>query len=68
MIDQYEAVTFKIIDDTPTAKAKWIEEREQHGKLETIMIKCSLCNHYPTAFPHEKPNYCPNCGAKMDKE
>ena len=34
--------------------------------------KCSLCGHsmpyWPMASTQEKTNYCPNCGAKMDKE
>jgi ssDNA-binding Zn-finger/Zn-ribbon topoisomerase 1 len=34
--------------------------------------KCSLCGHsmpyWPMASTQEETNYCPNCGAKMDKE
>ena len=34
--------------------------------------KCNLCGHsmpyWPMASTQERTNYCPNCGAKMDKE
>lgn len=53
--------------DTPTfdpvRHGKWIEKH--------FTWYCSLCNAHPyTGFIPEVPdyNYCPNCGAKMDKE
>lgn len=29
--------------------------------------QCSACKEYPLARYMENPNYCPNCGAKMDE-
>lgn len=34
---------------------------------ETYHYSCSACNHISYAQPYGL-NYCPNCGAKMDKE
>lgn len=36
-------------------------ESVRHGKWEHGM-RCSFCKQIDTA----KPNYCPNCGVKMD--
>lgn len=46
-------------------------ELVKHGKWIKGMLptyggwKCSLCNK---SMVLSKPNYCPNCGAKMDAE
>ena len=68
-----------LIADFPTADV----EPVRHGRWEYVgenstgkIFRCSACK-----FPHnpnkrdiglirvdEKPNYCPNCGAKMDEE
>lgn len=29
--------------------------------------QCSACKEYPLARYMKNPNYCPNCGAKMDE-
>ena len=68
---------------TPQPKTGyWIDDNEneidaQYGRH---LYKCSECDEYANAFVGgtedwwdlEKPNYCPNCGAKMveseDKE
>ena len=54
---------------------EWIDDNEneldaQYGRH---LYKCSKCNKYANDFVGgiedwwdvEKPNYCPNCGAKM---
>lgn len=52
---------------------------EIHGHWETKLdpfkklyheFYCSACGgwKHKLAFEHENINYCPNCGAKMDKE
>lgn len=55
----------RTIDDQPTADVaevkhgKWIKDRNRYT--------CSECVFYYFAN-NSKANYCPNCGAKMDKE
>ena len=56
-----------IIDDAPTIEA----EPVKHGRWEWrgFNIFCSECDFGPY-FDSTEPlyRYCPNCGAKMDKE
>lgn len=59
----------KYIDESTTIEAelvkqgKWIEKPYLFGTTNY----CSLCeNNY--GMPHERYNFCPNCGAKMDLE
>ena len=55
----------KIISEQPTADVQevrhgdWIKSKNER--------KCSICGYF--YFTNTKSfNYCPNCGAKMDKE
>lgn len=43
---------------------RWIDNIDEYGNLSNQWKKCSSCGglNYKT-----KPNYCPNCGAKMDE-
>ena len=50
-------IAIEALQQEPVKHGKWIE-----GEL---YIKCSECG-YPVG--HLSDNYCPNCGAKMDKE
>lgn len=54
----------------PVRHGRW--EGVWNGGLPRIpQMHCTLCNkqiHYTDGFLHGFPNYCPNCGAKMDKE
>ena len=58
-----------IIEEAPTADVAEVKHGEWKGKpiAGYSDIKCSVCNK---VFPHQtgKWNYCPNCGAMMDKE
>lgn len=48
-------------DVAPVVHGKWIEKTFLMGTSNF----CSLCGcHY--GMPHEKYNFCPNCGARMD--
>lgn len=63
-----------LVKDIPTADVqevkhgKWIKN-DSHGARET-WVSCNLCSHTTTIlFAFSKDyNFCPNCGAKMDKE
>ena len=50
-------------DVVPVRHGHWIS-KNNHG-YEWIFV-CSNCD-YVDGYPfNERPNYCPNCGAKMD--
>lgn len=54
-------------DVTPVRHGRWIERKEhfyfQNGCKEWINFYCSECD-----APNNSPtDYCPNCGAKMDR-
>lgn len=61
------AVARKAIDALPAADVAEV----RHGKLNFLQEDmvlcycgvCSVCRNYVQAW-----NYCPNCGARMDKE
>lgn len=65
----YGYVDAKQIADAPTADAVPV----RHGHWETnsdrpdILI-CSVCKCGFDMWKHDPHNFCPNCGAKMDKE
>lgn len=52
------------IDAVPVVYGRWV-----YG--EDVDIQCSICGHdaYTEGdYRQVKTNYCPNCGARMDKE
>lgn len=60
------------IDARPVVHGKWKPVRYTTycscGKsYETYHYLCTACNHVAYAQPYGL-KYCPNCGAKMDKE
>lgn len=69
-----------LIDTEPTAdvrenvRGEW---REENPREKSMMWRCSVCGriaYYPTIGErknykkHCGYNFCPNCGAKMDRE
>lgn len=65
LANDYAYTAAKVLDTVPTADVqevrhgKWIKSKNER--------KCSLCGYF--YFTNTKSfNYCPNCGAKMDKE
>ena len=63
------------LNSIPDTKA----EPVRHGRWEGLwngccgidQMHCSVCRHeirYTDGFKRGMPNYCPNCGAKMDLE
>ena len=61
--DDYEYVLKTDIDNAPTIEA----EPVKHGRWEGDG-QCSVCKDYPLARYMRNPNYCPNCGAKMEED
>ena len=60
------------IDDAPTIEpeslipyGRWIEYEASDSDLDP-RCRCSKCGSVET--PLARHSYCPNCGAKMDKE
>ena len=60
--EKFEAAILKIpaADVAPVVHGRWIAS---HGEF----CACSICK-YPVYVGWNQTNYCPNCGAKMDKE
>ncbi len=56
---EYRKSVLRIVDEAPTIDA----EPVRHGRWEHG-IQCPYCKQIDLA----KPNYCPNCGTKMDLE
>ena len=45
-------------------------EEVKHGKWvyhHWCEFRCSICGHWSKTEPRGEENFCPNCGAKMDK-
>ena len=51
-----------IVEYAPVKKGKWIAVEYNDG---TVRTECSVCG-YGRGVPPVK-NYCPNCGAKMER-
>ena len=64
--EKFEAAILKIqaADVAPVMHGRWIS-KNHHG-YEWVFV-CSNCD-YVDGYPfNDRPNYCPNCGAKMDE-
>lgn len=47
----------------------WIEVQRIHETDHTAICECSLCGDTVWVYDGQRAwNYCPRCGAKMDKE
>lgn len=59
----------KLMEDAPTVDAvpvvhgRWIDNVDEKGMLRNAWRSCSACGGLNWS---KKPNYCPQCGAKMD--
>ena len=64
-----KALTFIFVQDAPTVDAvevvhgRW----ETHNQVDSVFY-CSVCKLNVSNFEKRWLNYCPNCGAKMDKK
>lgn len=59
-IIQHAVDTAPTIDAVPVWHGRWIDRRYGGSKW------CSECGYVWTDFGY--PNYCPDCGARMDKD
>lgn len=58
----------QIIDDVPTADVKSVEHGQWDGY---VCSECNICADYFMSgdlYFDEKPNFCPNCGARMGED
>lgn len=65
-IDERETV-----DAEPVRKGKWVCTKKKNiCGYNVVVFECSECKEFITAdkFCTGKYKYCPQCGAKMDKE
>ena len=70
------AISIESVRNAPTVDAvevvhgRWILlGKNEHDYETSVEEKCSLCGRYVYRYDTElQDNYCPNCGAKMDKE
>ena len=53
------------IDAEPVRHGKWIPHEDEDG--ERYGDNCSECGEW-YVMPYGKTNFCPHCGARMDKE
>ena len=53
----------RISEMRPVVRGEWTTKRTWRHDGEWY---CSVCEYEPIVFMDS--NYCPNCGAKMDKE
>ena len=51
------------VDAVEVVHGRWIDSKHAYGFFSP---KCSVCHQFNKY--HERYNYCPNCGAKMDGE
>jgi hypothetical protein len=68
-IAQLESYGVGFCEDTDVRRVQhgqWIAYISDRGDTPHIDYKCSCCNYDDCCEPDM--NYCPNCGAKMDKE
>lgn len=51
-----------LVEYAPVKHGQWVYDH-------WCEFKCSICGQFSDSKPHKgKENYCPNCGAKMDKK
>lgn len=64
MVKQY-IKALPTIEAETTKHGRWINEQlaSTSGGSYSV-VRCSVCK---AQFPMYKTNYCPNCGARMDK-
>ena len=51
-------------DVAPVRHGHWISKNHHGYEWVFVCSNCDYVNGYPF---NDRPNYCPNCGAKMDR-
>ena len=61
---------FPSADVAPVVPGEWVlVGTNEHDYETSVEEKCSLCGRYVYRYDTEpQDNYCPNCGAKMNRE
>ena len=69
-VDCNDIARFPAADVAPVVHGEWVlVGTNEHDYETSVEEKCSLCGRYVYRYDTEpQDNYCPNCGAKMDKE
>lgn len=61
----------KPVDAEPVVHGKWIYLDKENKFFRKHIVECSICNNsldlYAVNGGRGDANYCPNCGAKMEK-
>ena len=72
----FEIVDAPTVDAVEVVHGVWMDFADSFDKRRGRMdLRCSVCRNRASKFVYGtedwwdgcKPNYCPNCGAKMDK-
>lgn len=61
----YVIDTLQTIDAEPVKHGEWIIHRSTFEQYQPTEFECNQCGEKFTNMSNA--NYCPNCGAKMDK-
>lgn len=67
---QEMSVILQIVAGRPAADVAPVVHGRWESHLMPLAYKCSVCGYRPSAkeWRFHKRNFCPNCGARMDKE
>lgn len=71
MLSKEKVLPINDLEKLPSAEPKrirgrWIVEKDCEGKTRTCI--CDQCGYKTGRFQWENPNFCANCGAKMERE
>lgn len=71
--DSYKAkfeALMKAVDEAPAVDAELVIYGRWVGRsnADATTLKCSICEKWQPVYHHSHWSYCPNCGAKMDRE
>ena len=64
-VSAVDNVIGEIVDEVPAADAAPVVHGRWDDSFDGITPVCSVCGRTHKCF-NRTPNYCPNCGAKMD--
>lgn len=56
------------VDAVPVVHGRWIDEGQYGDNFPHHAWRCSECGEHVIEIDTSWYKYCPNCGARMDKE